>query len=240
MAASALPPPSEIRAIVLDAGGVLLVPDPAAMRELLAPFCGAGALDDETCTRAHYEGMRELDRIGRTDYAHADRFIARWLEIGGADIDAAAAAISKLYLDQPFVPIRGVVDGLVRLRAAGFDLAIVSNASGTMEEQLAAHRICSVDGRDAVEVRVVVDSEVVGVEKPDPAIFAFALDALGIGPEQAVYLGDSVHFDVRGARAAGLRPVHVDPYRVCDDDDHPHTTSVAGFADVFLASQADR
>jgi len=91
-----------------------------------------------------------------------------------------------------------------------------------MEQQLMEHRICSVEGGQEAEVAVVVDSDVVGVEKPDPRIFSFALDALGLEADRCLYVGDTVWFDVQGARAAGLRPVHVDPYRLCPDDDHPH------------------
>ena len=51
-----------------------------------------------------------------------------------------------------------------------------------------------------------------GVEKPDPAIFRHALDALGVDPARAVHVGDTPAADVAGAIAAGARPVLVDPY----------------------------
>jgi FMN hydrolase / 5-amino-6-(5-phospho-D-ribitylamino)uracil phosphatase len=54
---------------------------------------------------------------------------------------------------------------------------------------------------------VIVVSEDVGVWKPDPAIFAIALERCGFAPEEAVYIGDSVVADVPGAQAAGLRAV---------------------------------
>jgi FMN phosphatase YigB (HAD superfamily) len=51
-----------------------------------------------------------------------------------------------------------------------------------------------------------------------------------------VYLGDSVYFDVGGARAAGLQPVHVDPFDLCDaPDDHPHVASLAAFAEALIS-----
>ena len=52
--------------------------------------------------------------------------------------------------------------------------------------------------------------------KPDPAIFASALEVLGLPPDRVGYVGDSVRNDVRGAEAAGLVPLHLDPH-----DDHP-------------------
>ena len=66
-------------------------------------------------------------------------------------------------------------------------------------------------------VRVIVDSHVVGVAKPDPRIFDFALPYFdGIDRHEIAYVGDSVTMDVGGARAAGLHPILLDPY-----DDHP-------------------
>jgi putative hydrolase of the HAD superfamily len=51
---------------------------------------------------------------------------------------------------------------------------------------------------------VVVISGEAGVRKPDGAIFARALDALGVAPAEALHVGDMLDADVRGARAAGL------------------------------------
>ena len=65
-------------------------------------------------------------------------------------------------------------------------------------------------------VRVVIDSHVVGVAKPDPRIFDAALGHFeGIDRGRIAYVGDSVTMDIGGARAAGLHPVLLDPY-----DDH--------------------
>ncbi len=54
------------------------------------------------------------------------------------------------------------------------------------------------EGADAVII-----SEEVGVMKPSPAIFAHAADAAGVGPDAILYVGDSLHSDVEGGRAAG-------------------------------------
>jgi len=49
------------------------------------------------------------------------------------------------------------------------------------------------------------------VEKPDPRIFAIALERLGVAPDRAIHVGDIVGLDVRGARRAGVEPVLMDP-----------------------------
>jgi FMN phosphatase YigB (HAD superfamily) len=66
-------------------------------------------------------------------------------------------------------------------------------------------------------MRVVVDSHLVGVAKPDPLIFDHALPFFdGIDLQRIAYVGDSVTMDIGAARAAGLYPILLDPY-----DDHP-------------------
>jgi putative hydrolase of the HAD superfamily len=99
-----------------------------------------------------------------------------------------------------------------------------------MEQLLLEHRICGLDGEEMARVAVVIDSHVVGVEKPDPHIFSFALTALGVPPERCVFIGDSVHFDVEGARNAGIKGFHLDPFGLCADEDHEHVTSLSDFA----------
>ena len=51
----------------------------------------------------------------------------------------------------------------------------------------------------------MVDSQRVGVEKPDPAIFRAALGPLGATPEKTVLVGDSLHRDREGARRMAAR-----------------------------------
>ncbi|MDP9245194.1 MAG: HAD family hydrolase [Chloroflexota bacterium] len=57
---------------------------------------------------------------------------------------------------------------------------------------------------------VVVASSDVGAGKPDPRIFAAAVERLRVSPEDVLVVGDSLAKDVAGAHAAGLRCVWVD------------------------------
>lgn len=68
----------------------------------------------------------------------------------------------------------------------------------------------------------MVDSHVVGVSKPDPAIFLHALEALGLPASPRIaYVGDTVFYDVRSSTAAGLTPLLHDPYGLHAADPHP-------------------
>lgn len=217
---------------MLDAAGVLVLPDPAAFRARLESF---GVVpDDASCDRAHYLGVAEIDRLGRRDYAAADRVLARALGVPDRDLESAVEAIDLVYNHDPFVAIDGVPAQLRRLHAAGFRLGIVSNANGQLEAELLRQRICSRDGKDCAAVDVVIDSTIVGIEKPDPAIFALALDALALPAADCVYVGDSVYFDVGGARAAGIEAFHLTPWGECGADDHAHVSSLRDLVDELV------
>ena len=92
-------------------------------------------------------------------------------------------------------------------------LAIVSNADGSVEAQLAADGICQMGPGPGVEMDAILDSSVVKVAKPDPRIFEIALERLGgIDPSRAIHVGDTPAADCAGAQAAGITPILIDPY----------------------------
>ena len=221
--------------VLLDAGGVLLLPNPDALRKTLAPY--GLSVTDEQARRGHYECMAQLDRIGSLDWPAVDRHLARTLGVPDDRLDEIVDSIEALYLTEPWVPVDGAAEALLRLQDAGFRLAVVSNATGTIEEQLHDGRICSVHGGAVARVEVVIDSHVVGVEKPDPRIFQLALDAIDGEPGSCMYIGDTVFFDVTGANAAGIRVVHADPYGLCvAPDDHAHVASLEELAGALTAA----
>jgi putative hydrolase of the HAD superfamily len=92
---------------------------------------------------------------------------------------------------------------LQELRKRGLVLGVVSNSDG---------RITSVLERCGIThfFQVIVDSHDVGVEKPDPRIFDFALTKAQARPEQTLYVGDIYSIDVIGAERAGIHPVLID------------------------------
>jgi len=92
---------------------------------------------------------------------------------------------------------------LEALRARGCTLGIVSNFDSRVV------RILEGLGLAAWFASVTLSS-VVGATKPDPAIFARALARHGVGPAQALHVGDAPEEDADGARAAGLGAVLID------------------------------
>lgn len=98
-----------------------------------------------------------------------------------------------------------VREGLTALRAAGLDLIVVSNSDGSVERGITEQGL-----REYFSA--VVDSHVVGAEKPDPAIFHHALELAGAAPERTLHVGDMYSADVVGARAAGVHALLLDPF----------------------------
>jgi putative hydrolase of the HAD superfamily len=96
----------------------------------------------------------------------------------------------------------GAREGLGALAARGLRLGVLSNFDQRLPGLL--HEL----GLDAYFERVMLPAEA-GAAKPEPAIFAAALAALGVPAERALYVGDHVEQDVAGAVAAGLRALDV-------------------------------
>src|SRR5438046_6805387 len=102
-------------------------------------------------------------------------------------------------------PVEGARAALDGIGALGLRRAVVSNSDGRAEWHLER---CGV--REGLEF--VVDSQIEGVEKPDPRIFRIALERLGVAASRALYVGDIRAVDEAGARAAGMHFVLIDPY----------------------------
>ncbi|MEE8386517.1 MAG: HAD family hydrolase [Dehalococcoidia bacterium] len=96
----------------------------------------------------------------------------------------------------------GVETALTELRA-NFTLGMVTNGPPDLQrEKIEATRL-------APYFRAVIISGEVGIGKPDPRIFALALEKVATRPEEAVMVGNSLSRDVVGAQEAGLKAVWI-------------------------------
>ncbi len=92
---------------------------------------------------------------------------------------------------------------LDRLRELGLTLICVSNWDYALPEVLERCELAArLDG--------VVTSASAGTRKPDPAIFAAALELARCDPEAVLHVGDSRAEDIEGARVAGIRALLID------------------------------
>ena len=224
-----------IDALFLGAGGVLVHPDTTRVAACLADI---DVLVDPLLMReAHYRGMAAVDRVQAAPEEFADYQHAYTSQLGltGAVQRRAVTALAALFaggkLWDEVLP--GAADGLADIAATGVPIVIVSNADGTVAEVLASTGLLQVGPGPGVAVRAIIDSGVVGVAKPDPAIFRHALDAVGASPERTLHVGDAYHYDVGGARAAGIRPVLFDPLGLRDDVDCDRITVLSHVVALF-------
>lgn len=222
----------EVEAVFLDVGGVFHLPNPEIIGAALRRGGVDGSLEPELLDRAHYAGIHAL-----VDWPATERGIwTAYQEAYAREVGAPPECVSDVVaeLDVAFRvdgiwsrQVPGSLDGLRALHATGLALAIVSNSDGTLEARLAREGICQVGPGAGVPMSIVIDSAAVGVAKPNPAIFTIALEATGVPPERTLHVGDAVGADVDGALAAGVRPVHLDPYGFCTDESHPHVPDIA-------------
>ena len=104
--------------------------------------------------------------------------------------------------------------------APGFRLGVVSNFYGNLERVLADAGILGL-------TTAIVDSSRVGVFKPEPRIFALALEALGARAERTLMIGDSLTKDCAPARSLGMKTV-------CVMGARPPSAALAAGADYLV------
>jgi HAD superfamily hydrolase (TIGR01549 family) len=104
-------------------------------------------------------------------------------------------------------PVPGAPEFLRQLRGRARIGIVSNNTRAEQTEKLAFLGLGEV-------VDDLVTSAELGIAKPDPAIFRVALEHAGAGPSDAVMVGDVWESDVLGARAAGIRPVWFNRFRI--------------------------
>jgi len=161
----------------------------------------------------HAGGLGLADMVALHVSAHGHR-------LGAME---AARAVGRRFLAGTAASLSGRRP-LLEALAARVPLGVVSNGCGNTAVLLREAGLADL-------FRVVVDSAAAGVWKPDPAIFAPALAALGIAAGEVAMVGDRLDRDVQAASAAGLRTVWVSGGRPLDPGD-----PLSGRVDTVVAS----
>ncbi|MGH3294005.1 MAG: HAD family hydrolase [Trebonia sp.] len=180
---------------------------------------------------------QEADRTGR-EYAMRElsaAFLRQALdrEPAAGEADALAGAyLADWNACVSYVP--GLPQMLAGL-SGRYRLAIVSNTSDT--ELVPAH-LDAMGARDYFDALIL--SVQVGWRKPHPQIYAAALDKLGIGPSEAVFVGDSYGPDYHGPTQAGIRSFLIDPARATEAPDHARLESVLDLTGALAAVEQAR
>ena len=223
----------ELEAVVFDAGGTLVRLDFEWMADVATRV--GHRTTTEAMRRAEVAGRRRYDvSRGPVDHggvqtlgAHGDvrayfggTLLATGMPhhlVGSTLIWFLARQRSGGLWSRPCEGARAALDAIAEL---GLRRCVVSNSDGRAAQHLAEANV--LDGHE-----FVVDSFELGIEKPDPRIFAHALERLGVAPGRAIYVGDIRSVDEGGARAAGMHFVLIDPYGDYAGPDTPAIRSIA-------------
>jgi putative hydrolase of the HAD superfamily len=229
-----------VKAVLFDFAGTLF--DDRALRDAhlrqLRFVAGAAGIEasDADLRAAYRRAMGAAYRVvaARPSYSHRDLFGAAFattaVALGGA-IDEATAdkAVDRQYratIDEAALR-PDCLDSLAALRQASIHVQVVSNID---EEQFQPML-------DRLGLRTALDawtsSDEAGSCKPDAAIFQLALVKAGVDPDEALFVGDSIHHDVLGPAALGMHTAWMAPHTGGDPGDARPDAIIHTLSDVL-------
>ncbi len=94
-------------------------------------------------------------------------------------------------------------EGTLRRLAERYKLALISN---TMSDQ--PREMLEETGLDSL-FETIICSRDLGIRKPNPAIFKYVMDKVGVQPGETVHVGDSVEADMEGASGSGITSIWI-------------------------------
>jgi putative hydrolase of the HAD superfamily len=222
---------SRIEAILFDAGQTFLFPDFPFLKNLLAEY---GVTTDifplqKGAALAREKTFRYREKENWKDY------LTFWMQYAGAPAAAIPEILARILERHKREhlwswPDPTAAEVFARLKNLGYRLGVISNSDGSIERSM--NKLGFAPFFDCM-----IDSHVVGVEKPDPRIFELALQQLGLPAKRCVYVGDNYERDVIGARRAGLTPILIDPFEVVAEKDVMRIKDLGELVKIFRAER---
>jgi len=200
------PMPAPLKAIFFDVGNTLLFPDRTHILAPLHQRKQSPSLDQwhaiERKTKKEFDDILQHD--GKADHSFWYLFYSHLLsELGVHDDALRDTLVNATRVSANWCDIRpGTRETLQRL-GRRYPLAVISNADGKIADVL---NRCGI----ADCFQQIIDSGLVGYEKPHPAIFEAALHTMNVSPEQSLYVGDVFSVDYAGATRAGMQAILFD------------------------------
>lgn len=213
--------------LLFDAGGTLVFPDQSLL--IQRAWEHGIELTDEQLFNGYYQLMYSLDWEARKrgslpcnpwpqGYTYA-LFETLGMVNGATYAVARTAEARHRQRNLWTFTFDWVPETLHRLVMQGYRMSVISNSDG---RTLDVFRDLGL----TPYFECIFDSDLLEVEKPNPAIFERVLHKLNLQPSDALYIGDFFEVDVRGANQAGLGALHIDPLGLYADWPGVHLPSV--------------
>lgn len=199
-----------IKGIIFDYGGTIDSRGDHWSEIIWDGYCQQGVpITKEQFRSAYVYAERELARVKHihpSDDFHQllkikMRLELTWLAdnamIGSESIEPLALKIAA-YCNQQAIDSIELARPVIEHLSARYPMVLVSNFYGNVEAVLNSYHLRHY-------FQKIIESAVVGVRKPDPAIFQLGVDALALPSEQILVIGDSYKKDILPARAIGCK-----------------------------------
>ena len=170
------------------------------MDTFLADFC-------PDIDSAEIERRKEEMRVtGKGGYVNREEWYASLIESWGwknapSNVTLANHYDTKFGDHNVIFPDSPIL--LKELKDRGYIVGVITNGPSYLQN----HKMDTSGLRQYCDI-VVVSGDV-GVHKPDPALFTYTADKLGLKTEECVYVGDHPINDIQGALAAGMKAIRM-------------------------------
>jgi putative hydrolase of the HAD superfamily len=210
---SRLPPiPDPLDCVLFDAGDTLLAPAPSFQGRFVAVAAANGLpLEEAAVDAAIADAVRAAS--WPSDWSDPGTQRGFWVgfyrqvlaALGHEGMELAEALFAAFSDPAGYRLFDDVRPALEELAGRGVKLGVVSNFEPWLEDVLA------LQGVDHLFAAVAISGKL-GVAKPDPEIFRWAIREAEADPAATLHVGDQPANDVDAARAVGITPVLIDRF----------------------------
>ncbi len=206
-----------LKAVFFDVGGTLIDPqsDKASHLKVLEATRQRYGLDvsvdklhrkfvDRIARQEQYQSQRWKPVLGLTEDVFREEMARYGIFASERDVQWFMKTYMHTY-GKGIMLSKGAMDTLRGARQLGIHVGVLSDVDDAWLSMIL----------DNLRLRLLLDSittsQSVGVGKPNPKIFLTALKKGKCEPSEAIYAGDSLERDIRGAKAIGMKTAHISP-----------------------------
>jgi putative hydrolase of the HAD superfamily len=169
------------KTIIFDYGGVIEVS--TEQRGILDLVAHATGLSSEDVVELYFQ-RNHLNNVGNNSQKSTILSVVETLLPGNLDAYKNASQTIDVYENS-----RGLnyplLDVIKLLKAHGYTVALLSNYNSTLRDKIQLNGV-----QDIFEDNIFISSEI-GLQKPDPKIFQYMFDKLGVEPKRCIFIDDS-------------------------------------------------